>query len=223
MDNQFEIKDNGETVNVDIDKQEELMQNINSVPASGTATFDATKEGIITLDTTKEKLATYEYIKEVDPLEILAERCSMLEKQNEALTNRTIRLEDAIKRTLEVAIRSEQLNELTVTSILHKTFSAITESLTESIINMKHNMDKSKQRYVIDVVNNVTVLATDETIKVNKRGEHYIYEKANEPGKVIERGMEIFDNYFKERPQLFKDNNSVLVNIYVQKEQPKDD
>lgn len=203
MDNQFEIKAIGETVNVDINEQENLMQEINTEEASGSY-----------------------FLKDKDhnhPLEVLAERCSMLERQNEALLNRTVRLEEAIKRTLEVAIRSEQLNELTVTSVLHKVFSTVTESLTESIVNMKHNMDKSKQRYVIDIVNNVTVLATDETIKVNKRGDHYIYEKANEPGKVIERGMEIFDNYFKERPHLFKDDNNVLVNIYVQKEQAKNE
>lgn len=134
-----------------------------------------------------------------------------------ALRARCVRLEQLVQKTLEVAIRSEQVNELTVTSVLQKTFATITETLTHSLVNMRQDVQRTEQNFIIEVVDHENVLTSEDSFLVVKGENGYIYSSLATPDKVIESGMNVFDNYFNERPELFADTDRQIINIYINK------
>lgn len=145
-----------------------------------------------------------------------------LKKEIHSLKMRSARMEEAVKRTLEIAIRSEQLNELTVTTVLQKVFSSMSETLVNSIVEIKKSMDSTNQDYLIEVVNHEDILSNEESILVIKGEDGFIYSRLETPDNVIQSGMEVFDNYFADRPQLFEDSKEVIVNIYIRKKGSED-
>lgn len=194
-----------ETVNVEIDQMENISSttNLDSTFTSGSATMIAIDPHDLLLKESTMKT----------DLELTVER---LEAQLALQEERTSRLELALQKTLEIAVRGEQRHELVVTSILQKIFANLTNVLTDSLVSMQQVVTQTMDNYRIVPVE-APGDATSETLRVTRTDEGFTYTKVIEPTENIE-DLKFFDKYFNDHPELFDSDGVVLVNILVAKE-----
>lgn len=147
------------------------------------------------------------------------QRLEALEKAMAFVLTRVKHLESTIQKTLETAMRSEQLNELTVATTLQKTFATMSESLLVGVSKMQSEISTTLQDYVINILSPDSDEITENTLRVTKTEHGFAYEKISNPGEIITDGMRPFDKYFEDNIEKFEGKENLLVNIFVRKKE----
>lgn len=154
---------------------------------------------------------------------IVEERFEKIEAVILKMAERMELLEKTIEKTLESVIKAEQLNQLNVTSVLKKTFDSIAHGLEHSLEAMRHHVSMSNAKYKIEIVDGENERQTDNTVAVTKIEEGFVYAKASDPDMIIDKKLDIFNEYFEARPELFEKNKTINVNIYTEKQESTND
>lgn len=147
-------------------------------------------------------------------IEQLKTKVSELEAKIENLYERLTLTEHTTAKTLSTVIKAEQLNELNATMVLKKSFESVLFAINRSLNDMREHVKATNRDYKIEVVDGVNERQQDSTIFVTKESEGYSYHKAENPDNKITKGLDTFDEYFNNHPELFNESATIAVNIY---------
>lgn len=147
-------------------------------------------------------------------LDVLSQDVAKLKQDVSLVLKRFQDFDVTILKILQTFKRGEEAFELRVSRVLRNVLGGIVENLDHSIDSTAEAISQLERGFDVFPVDGVNVKENEKTISVTKGLDgSYNYALASDPDCIMNDGTEPFNTFFNNNPDLFKDRDTVLVNI----------